>query len=232
METWLFLLRQLRHFALTRKENFMFKKKDAKKTDAPSKSLASKNEKKDKAKKKRSTEITKKEKLKRIDISNAIPFTFDKEKNMFVSKDDEYIMMVRTIGTNLFGFKESDKLSFVNALSHVFNRSIGEGQIYSYQIGADVDGYVSDFQYFKDNLDLSKPEDLARYEILDQAQKRLKYTALTKELVDRCFVFVLKDKDLFRLELMSLPKKQTISWIFCTQLGSVWSILAGNNVLN
>lgn len=200
METWLFLLRQLRHFALTRKENFMFKKKDAKKTDAPSKSLASKNEKKDKAKKKRSTEITKKEKLKRIDISNAIPFTFDKEKNMFVSKDGEYIMMVRTIGTNLFGFKESDKLSFVNALSHVFNRSIGEGQIYSYQIGADVDGYVSDFQYFKDNLDLSKPEDLARYEILDQAQKRLKYTALTKELVDRCFVFVLKDKDLFRLE--------------------------------
>lgn len=172
---------------------------------------------------------------------------------MFVSKDGEYIMMVRTIGTNLFGFKESDKLSFVNALSHVFNRSIGEGQIYSYQIGADVDGYVSDFQYFKDNLDLSKPEDLARYEILDQAQKRLKYTALTKELVDRCFVFVLKDKDLFRLEsrckeivsclnsyqrtyildfydtflilynyyhpqqskcLMSLPKKQTISWIF------------------
>ena len=100
----------------------MFKKKDAKKTDAPSKSLASKNEKKDKAKKKRTTDITKKEKLKRVDISNAIPFTFDKEKKMFVSKDGEYIMMVRTIGTNLFGFKESDKLSFVNALSHVFNR--------------------------------------------------------------------------------------------------------------
>ena len=140
------------------------------------------------------------DKLKRVDIKQIVPFTYDKDKKLFKDNDGNYLMMVRTIGTNLFGFKEADKYAFVNALTSVFNRSIGSGQIYSYQIGADVDGYVNDFQSFKDNLDLTKEEDLVRYEILDQAQQRLKYTALTVELVDRCFVFILKDKDYFNLE--------------------------------
>lgn len=178
----------------------MFKKKDKKLNEQEKKP---KKEKKAKAKKEsnnKKTDEKKKDKLKRIDVGSALPFSFDKEKKLFVDNDGNYLMMVRTIGTNLFGFKESDKYAYVNALSHVFNQSIGKGQIYSYQIGADVDGYVADFQYFKDTLDLSKEEDLARYQILDQAQKRLKYTALTKELVDRCFVFILKDKDVFRLE--------------------------------
>lgn len=173
----------------------MFKKKNKEDKVEP------KKEKKKKKTSSQKQETSKKlDKLKRIDIKNVIPFHFDDEKKLFVDNDGNYLMMVRTIGTNLFGFKESDKYAFVNALSRVFNHSIGKGQIYSYQIGADVDSYVADFQYFKDNLDLAKEEDVIQYEILDSAQKRLKYTALTKELVDRCFVFILKDKDLFRLE--------------------------------
>ena len=140
------------------------------------------------------------EKIQKIDIKQAIPFEYDEERKLFKDKDGNYIMMVRTIGTNLFGFKDSDKFAYVNAFSRIFNRSIGEGQIYSYMIGADVDSYVADFQYFKDNLNMEDEADLIRYDILDEAQKRLKYTALTKELVDRCFVFILKGKDIFQLE--------------------------------
>ncbi len=176
----------------------MFKKKDK---IVENKELKDeKKEQKPKPKKKEIESKAKRERLKRINIKEAIPFTFDSEKKMFLDKDGNYIMMVRTIGTNLFGFKEADKFTFVNALSKIFNRSIGRGQIYSCQVGADVDGYVADFQYFKDNLNLSNAEDILQYEILDRAQKRLKYTALTKELVDRCFVFILKGSDIFRLE--------------------------------
>ena len=153
-------------------------------------------------KKKEKKEVEKNElpKLKRFHIKEAIPFSFDSEKKMFIDNNGNYLMMVRTYGTNLFGFKDADKYAFVNALSKIFNNSVGRGQIYCYQIGADVDGYVSDFQYFKDQLDLSNEIDIAKYEILEQAQKRLKYTALTKDLVDRCFVFIFKGKDIFDLE--------------------------------
>lgn len=139
-------------------------------------------------------------KIDRLDIRKALPFTYDDEKHMFKDLDGNYIMMVRTYGTNIFGFKDSDKQSYVNAYSRIFNRSIGAGQIYSYMIGADVDAYVADFQYFKDDLDLTDDRERIRYDILDRAQKRLKYTALTKELVDRCFAFIFKGKDLFTLE--------------------------------
>lgn len=154
-------------------------------------------------KKKKETKSNKKDEkinFKRIDIHQAIPIEYDEERKMFKDRDGNYIMMVRTIGTNLFGFNDSDKLAYINAFSRVFNKSIGEGQIYSYMIGADVDSYVADFQYFKDNLNMQDERDLIRYDILDEAQKRLKYTALTKELVDRCFVFILKGKDIFQLE--------------------------------
>ena len=139
-----------------------------------------KNSKMEKKKKKK-----KQPKIDRFDIRDAIPFTYDEEKNMFKDLDGNYIMMVRTAGTNIFGFKDNDQYAFIRAFSRIFNNSIGAGQIYSYMVGADVDGYVADFQYFKDNLNLSNPQDRIRYEILDEAQRRLKYTALTKELVDR-----------------------------------------------
>ena len=167
----------------------MFKKKEVKKEI-----------KKKEVNKKKTKQKSDLPKIKRINIKEAIPFTFDAEKKMFIDNNGNYLMMVRTYGTNLFGFKDADKYAFVNALSKIFNNSIGRGQIYSYQVGADVDGYVNDFQYFKDQLDLSNEIDITKYEILEQAQKRLKYTALTKDLVDRCFVFILKGKDIFDLE--------------------------------
>ena len=146
------------------------------------------------------TNHKRRDKIKRISISEALPFTYDRSNNMFKDYDGNFIGMVRVHGINLFGFKESDKEMYIRAFSNIFNSSIKNGQIFSYQIGADVDGYVEDFQYFKESLDLSDEEDIIRYEILDQAQQRLKYTASTINLVDRCFVIILKDKDLFNLE--------------------------------
>ena len=98
---------------------------------------------------------TEKKLIKRVNVKEALPFSFDKEKNMFVKKDGSYIQMVCITGTNLFGFKETDKASFINAFSLVFSNTIGKGQIYSYEISADVDGYIEDYQFFMDSLDLT-----------------------------------------------------------------------------
>ena len=178
----------------------MFNKKKNKETDPVKEKQKIVNESIKNAKKEKKKTKKKQPKIDRFDIKEAIPFTYDEEKNMFKDLDGNYIMMVRTAGTNIFGFKDNDQYAFIRAFSRIFNNSIGAGQIYSYMIGADVDGYVADFQYFKDNLNLSNTQERIRYEILDEAQRRLKYTALTKELVDRCFVFILKGADVFQLE--------------------------------
>lgn len=138
--------------------------------------------------------------IERFDMKNALPFTFDEEKHLFVDNEGKYMKMVRTHGTNLFGFKEVDQYSYVRALTNIFTPSIGAGQIFSYQVSADIDGYVEDFQFFMDRLDLRYDQNVLRYEIMENAQRRMKYTSITRELVDRCFVFVLKDKDIMRLE--------------------------------
>ena len=154
---------------------------------------------------------TEKKLIKRVNVKEALPFSFDKEKNMFVKKDGSYIQMVCITGTNLFGFKETDKASFINAFSLVFSNTIGKGQIYSYEISADVDGYIEDYQFFMDSLDLTNEIGCKKYDILERAQNRMKFTASTRELVDRCFLFVFADKDINRLEQRCNEVIQTMS---------------------
>ncbi|MCF0229004.1 MAG: hypothetical protein HUJ76_04850 [Parasporobacterium sp.] len=158
--------------------------------------------KKDKKKKpaKKAESSKARSKLKRVDVSSIIPFSFDSEKMMFVDDDGNYIMMVRTVGTNLFQFKDDAKMSYLNGYKHVFSRSIGNGQIFSFQVGADVDKYIRDYQYFIDGLDRRNEQDMIKYQILKDAQTRLKQVSATKELVDREFLFILKDKNISRLE--------------------------------
>lgn len=130
-----------------------------------------------------------------------MPFTWDDEKHLFVDNAGNYIRMVQTNGTNLFGFKQADQESYMYALQNVFSQMVGRGQIFSYEVGADVDGYVNDIEYKKSTLNVTKDkQDQVRYQILLDTQERLKYTPMTREMVDRMFLFILKDKDLFRLE--------------------------------
>src|SRR5699024_6390417 len=75
-------------------------------------------------------------------IKDAIPANWDESKKCFIDKNKNYIRMLKTTGTNLFGFKEEDQLIYMNAFSYIFNSNIGEGQIYSYEIPADVDQYI------------------------------------------------------------------------------------------
>ena len=68
----------------------MFKKKGKKLNEQEKKP---KKEKKAKAKKEsnnKKTEEKKKDKLKRIDVGSALPFSFDKEKKLFVDNDGNY----------------------------------------------------------------------------------------------------------------------------------------------
>lgn len=165
--------------------------------------MRNKKEKKQKekvVKKQKNTKSTNNKKMSAVNIKEVLPFTYDNEKQTFVDNDGNYLMMIRIAGTNLFCFKEQDKFSYINAFSQIFNNKVGAGQIYSYQVSADVDGYVEDYQYFIDQLDLSNENDYKKYQILTNEQARLKYTSQTRDLVDRCFIIIFKDKDYFRLE--------------------------------
>ncbi|OUQ06074.1 hypothetical protein B5E92_11590 [Erysipelatoclostridium sp. An15] len=134
-------------------------------------------------------------------IKDAIPVNWDESKKCFIDKNKNYIRMLKTTGTNLFGLKEEDQLIYMNAFSYIFNSNIGEGQIYSYEIPADVDQYIEDYENLKNNLDIQNSQtDRIKYDILANSQKYLEDTAVTHSLVDRCFIIILKDKDYFQLE--------------------------------
>lgn len=134
-------------------------------------------------------------------IKEAIPVNWDESKKCFIDKNKNYIRMLKTTGTNLFGLKEEDQLIYMNAFSYIFNSNIGEGQIYSYEVPADVDQYIEDYQNLKNNLDIQNSQtDRIKYDILTNSQRYLEDTAVTHSLVDRCFIIILKDKDYFQLE--------------------------------
>lgn len=133
-------------------------------------------------------------------IKEAIPVEWNESKGCFIDKEKNYIKMLKTTGTNLFGLKEEDQLIYMNAFSYIFNSSIGSGQIYSYEVPADVDRYISDYENLKNKLDIDNGQDQIKYDILTDSQRYLEDTAVTHTLVDRCFLIILKDKDYFQLE--------------------------------
>ncbi len=134
-------------------------------------------------------------------IKYAIPVTWNEDRQCFIDNEEHFILMAKTDGTNLFGLKEDDQNVYMNAFASIFNSNTGSGQIYSYEVPADVDGYINDYNYLKSQLDVVGSEiDQIKYKILDDASIRLEDTSVTRELVDRCFVIILKDKDWFKLE--------------------------------
>ena len=151
------------------------------------------------------------EKLKLYPIKNALPFAYDSKENLFKTVDDEYIKMIRINGINLFGMKNDDQEMRMIALRNLFNPIIRSGQIYAYEVPADVDAYVDDYENMKSSLELRDESDKVRYEILDDNQRRLSETSITRELVDRCFVLILKDKDISKLDLRINNAKSIMS---------------------
>lgn len=152
-------------------------------------------------------EKRKKEKAKRFNrkgeryehISKGLPFVFDKEVQLFKTNDDEYIQMLRISGINLFGLKDDDQELRMHSLQKLFNPLVKSGQIYSYEIPADVEGYINDYRFCQNRLNIRDPHDLKKYEILEQSKRRLANTSITRELIDRCFLLILKDKSINRL---------------------------------
>ena len=159
------------------------------------KSLFFKTEKEDTDNKK-----TEKNKVKTAHVKDAIPVSWDENKGCFKDMDDNYILMMKTTGTNLFGLKEEDQISYMNAFSDIFNSTVSSGQLYSYEVPADVDQYINDYSIMKSRLDINNEHDSVKYDILDNAQKYLEDTAVTRKLVDRNFIIILKDKDYFQLQ--------------------------------
>lgn len=162
----------------------------------------SKQDTKQKAKKRKKEQSKPKQTKNKVShISNAIPVHFDNEHQCFIDDDGCYIGMLKTAGTNLFGFKQSDQQAYCVAFSNMFSASVGAGQIYSYEVPADVDGYVKDYDVLKRNLNvLENEQDRIKYDILSKESNRLIRTSLSRHLVDRGFLIILKDKDYQKLQ--------------------------------
>ncbi len=151
--------------------------------------------------KKQDIKLKRNKKSKKIHIKEAIPIDFDTDTGLFVDSNGNYIKMMKTSGTNLFGLKEQDQITYMNAFSYIFNPVVGAGQIYTYDVPADVDGYVKNYANFKAKLDfINDDSDKIKYDILTSSQEYLEDTAITRELVDRCFIIILKDNDLNKLD--------------------------------
>lgn len=135
-----------------------------------------------------------------VHISDGLPFSFDQDTHLFKTDDNEYIKMIGISGINLFGMKEDDQRLRMMTLQKIFNPLLKIGQIYSYEIPADVEGYISDYENMENDLNLINEQDYIKYEILEENKERLVNTSITREMVDRCFILIIKDKNLDRLD--------------------------------
>ena len=129
-----------------------------------------------------------------------MPFSFDNQYQCFIDHDGNYIQHIRIQGINLYGFKTEDQDVFMSAFKMIFNESVGDGQIYSFEIPADVDAYVDDYEYMKNQLNIKNNSDYMKSQILSRNQRRLLETSVTRELVDRIFIIILKDTSYQKLQ--------------------------------
>ena len=129
-------------------------------------------------------------------IKEAIPARWSDEYQCFIDNDDNFILMAKVLGTNIWGMKENDQYAYLNAFSTIFLQSINSGMIYSYEVPADVEGYINDCEVLKNTLNVTRSNvDRQRYSILNDNENRLKEVSVTRELVDRNFMIILKNKN-------------------------------------
>lgn len=130
-------------------------------------------------------------------IKDAIPAKWSEEYQCFVDNNDNFILMAKVTGTNIWGMNQKDQFAYLNAYATIFQQNIHAGMIYSYEVPADVEGYIHDCEVLKNTLNVTKSVvDRKRYEILNDAENRLKEVSVTRELVDRNFMIILKHKNL------------------------------------
>lgn len=129
-------------------------------------------------------------------IKEAIPARWSDEYQCFIDNDDNFILMAKVLGTNIWGMKENDQYAYLNAFSTIFLQSVNSGMIYSYEVPADVEGYINDCEVLKNTLNVTRSNvDRQRYSILNDNENRLKEVSVTRELVDRNFMIILKNKN-------------------------------------
>lgn len=129
-------------------------------------------------------------------IKDAIPVKWSEEYQCFVDNNDNFILMAKVTGTNIWGLNQKDQFAYLNAYATIFQQNIHAGMIYSYEVPADVEGYIHDYEVLKNTLNVTKSDvDRKRYEILNDTENRLKEVSVTRELVDRNFMIILKHKD-------------------------------------
>ena len=132
-------------------------------------------------------------------IRDSFPFSYDYEKALFFIKDtSEYIKMIQLSAVNIFGLSKDDQYDYISAFQHIFTARCG--QIFSYEIGADIDGYLDEIDDLQSMIDYTNEQDLMRYEVLEHDKQQLANTAREMSLIDRAFILILKDTDIDRLD--------------------------------
>lgn len=132
-------------------------------------------------------------------IRDSFPFSYDYDKALFFIKDtSEYIKMIQLSAVNIFGLSKDDQYDYISAFQHIFTARCG--QIFSYEIGADIDGYLDDIDDLQSMIDYTDEQEIMRYEVLEHDKQQLANTAREMSLIDRAFILILKDTDIDRLD--------------------------------
>lgn len=106
--------------------------------------------------------------------------------------------MIQLSAVNIFGLSRDDQYDYISAFQHIFTARCG--QIFSYEIGADIDGYLDEIDDLQSMIDYTNEQDLMRYEVLEHDKQQLANTAREMSLIDRAFILILKDTDIDRLD--------------------------------
>lgn len=132
-------------------------------------------------------------------VQKIFPIGFDEDEQTFIDKEGNYLGMLKVSGTNIFGFDEGEIRNYINNYQNCFSRLVGDFQLYSYQVSADIDEYMDVIEYNKKQLDPTNKQDIKKSEILINQQNFFNEAINSIEMVDREFIFVLKDRDKAKL---------------------------------
>lgn len=132
-------------------------------------------------------------------IQKIFPIGFDEYEQAFIDKEGNYLGMLKISGTNIFSFNAGETQTYINNYQNCFSRLVGDFQLYSYQVSADIDEYMDVIEFNKRQLDSVNKQDTKKSEILINQQNFFNKAINSIDMVDREFVFVLKDRDKAKL---------------------------------
>lgn len=138
--------------------------------------------------------VVKKKKKKIVglaDLRDLVDLKYDAHEKLFYDEDG-YIQMIKTAGTNIFGFREEEIASICTATESIYMSELGAAQIYSCEASVDVDEYIEDIEEIRSGV---RPEDTHRLEGLTRYAQHLTEVSVDRVMSERFFLIILRDQN-------------------------------------